>query len=240
MLRDHYDNSDKIKQIMNDADKILDYKISEICFNGPVERLQETRYTQPALFLHSISIYELIKRKQGFDAIAGHSVGEYAALYIAGVISFKDALRLVSLRGELMFATGNDVPGTMFAVINIPDEKVIEICKKYTDDSKQLYFVPANFNCPGQVVVSGNRDYLRENINIFKEEGARLIKELQVSGAFHSPLMTPSKEKLSERINSITFYDAVVPVYLNVTGKPTQDKNEIKKYLIEQLISPVL
>ena len=239
MIKDLSDNFPIIKQLLSAADNILNYKISEICFNGPAETLQETRYTQPALFLHSLSVYELLKDKLNFDAIAGHSVGEYAALCIAGVLSFEDALKLVSTRGELMFATGKQIPGTMFSVINLTDEKVIEICNKLNKPTEEMYFVPANFNCPGQVVVSGNADYLRNNINVFKEAGARLVVELKVSGAFHSPLMLPAYKELAKVIEQTTFNNPTIPVYTNVDAKPNTDAASIKKQLIEQIISPV-
>ncbi|MCL2039215.1 MAG: ACP S-malonyltransferase [Bacteroidetes bacterium] len=240
MFKDIYDTYSEISKLVKNADEIVGYPLSQICFEGPIEKLKETRYTQPALFIHSAAIYEIIKDKIKFDAVAGHSVGEYAALYIAGVLSFEDALNLVSLRGQLMFTLGEDTPGTMFAVINLPDDKIREVCNNLTDESKGLYVVPANFNSPGQVVISGSAEHLRTNINAFKEAGARMIKELQVSGAFHSPLMLPAQNKLEQAINSITFNDANVPVYTNVTAETTTNAEDIRKSLIKQLTSPVL
>ncbi|HPP39212.1 MAG TPA: ACP S-malonyltransferase, partial [Candidatus Kapabacteria bacterium] len=235
-----FDNSNKAKEIIHKADEILDFSLSEICFNGPMDVLKQTRFTQPAIFLHSAVLYELLKDKLEFDAVAGHSVGEYAALYIAGVIEFEDALRLVSLRGQLMYSAGEELPGTMFAVINLDDDKVVEVCNKLNQNDEGAVVVAANFNSPGQVVVSGSRDYLRNNINAFKEAGAKLVKELVVSGAFHSPLMKPAQLELEKAINTIEFKNAKVPVYSNVYAKPLTNADEIKNALIAQLTAPVL
>lgn len=240
MMKDLFDNSNIAKEIIQKADEILDFSLSEICFIGPMDVLKQTRFTQPAIFLHSAVLYELLKDKLSFDAVAGHSVGEYAALYIAGVIDFEDAIRLVSLRGQLMYSAGEELPGTMFAVLNLDDDKVIEVCNKLNKNDNDAVVVAANFNSPGQVVVSGSRDYLRNNINAFKEAGAKLVKELVVSGAFHSPLMKPAQLELEKAINSIEFKNAKVPVYSNVFAKPLSKADEIKNALIAQLTAPVL
>lgn len=240
MMKDLFDNSNKAKEIIHKADEILDFSLSEICFNGPMDVLKQTRFTQPAIFLHSAVLYELLKDKLEFDAVAGHSVGEYAALYIAGVIEFEDALRLVSLRGQLMYSAGEELPGTMFAVINLDDDKVVEVCNKLNQNDEGAVVVAANFNSPGQVVVSGSRDFLRNNINAFKEAGAKLVKELVVSGAFHSPLMKPAQLELEKAINTIEFKNSKVPVYSNVYAKPLTNADEIKNALIAQLTAPVL
>ncbi|HPU22711.1 MAG TPA: ACP S-malonyltransferase [Candidatus Kapabacteria bacterium] len=240
MMKDLFDNSNKAKEIIQKADEILDFSLSEICFNGPMDVLKQTRFTQPAIFLHSAVLYELLKDKLEFDAVAGHSVGEYAALYIAGVIEFEDALRLVSLRGQLMYSAGEELPGTMFAVLNLDDDKVVEVCNKLNQNDEGAVVVAANFNSPGQVVVSGSRDFLRNNINAFKEAGAKLVKELVVSGAFHSPLMKPAQLELEKAINTIEFKNSKVPVYSNVYAKPLTNADEIKNALIAQLTAPVL
>ncbi len=240
MMKDLFDNSNIAKEIIQKADEILDFSLSEICFNGPIDVLKQTRFTQPAIFLHSAVLYELLKDKLVFDSVAGHSVGEYAALYIAGVIEFEDAIRLVSLRGQLMYSAGEELPGTMFAVLNLDDDKVIEVCNKLNQNDNDAVVVAANFNSPGQVVVSGSRDYLRNNINAFKEAGAKLVKELVVSGAFHSPLMKPAQLELEKAINTIEFKNAKVPVYSNVYAKPLTNAGEIKNALIAQLTAPVL
>ncbi|MEJ5245270.1 MAG: ACP S-malonyltransferase [Bacteroidota bacterium] len=240
MMKDLFDNSNIAKEIIQKADEILDFSLSEICFNGPMDVLKQTRFTQPAIFLHSAVLYELLKDKLVFDAVAGHSVGEYAALYIADVIEFEDAIRLVSLRGQLMYSAGEELPGTMFAVLNLDDDKVIEVCSKLNQNDNDAVVVAANFNSPGQVVVSGSRDYLRNNVNAFKEAGAKLVKELVVSGAFHSPLMKPAQLELEKAINTIEFKNAKVPVYSNVYAKPLTNADEIKNALIAQLTAPVL
>jgi [acyl-carrier-protein] S-malonyltransferase len=239
MMKDLSESYEKARQIIDQADKILGYSLSSICFDGPLEKLKETRYTQPALFVHGAVLTELVRDKITFDAVAGHSVGEYAALYAAGVLSFEDALRLVSLRGELMFKAGEYEPGTMLAVIGMADEKVEEICRELTDKGKGNVVVAANFNSPGQVVVSGSAEYLRENASAFKQSGARMVSELVVSGAFHSPLMLPAKEELEKAINAINFIDARVPIYSNVYAQPLRKSQELKEALILQLTSPV-
>ncbi|MFA7325368.1 MAG: ACP S-malonyltransferase [Candidatus Kapaibacterium sp.] len=238
MLKDYYENNIESKTLIDKADELLGYSLSDICFNGPVEKLKETRYTQPAIFLHSAVVSSMTKEKLIIEGVAGHSVGEYAALYSAGVISFEDAVKLVSLRGELMFTAGENEPGTMFAVIGMEDDVLIEICKELNTNGNIV--VPANFNSPGQIVISGSRDYLRENSGIFKERGARMAMELPVSGAFHSPLMKPAQDKLAEAISNIEFRNANIPLYTNVDAKPETSSKELKKKLIEQLTAPVL
>lgn len=238
MLKDYYENNNESRDLIDKADEILGYSLSEICFNGPVDKLKETRYTQPAIFLHSVIVNNLIKNRISIDAVAGHSVGEYAALYSAEVVSFEDAISLVSLRGELMFKTGETEPGTMFAVIGMEDEVLINLCKELNSENNVI--VPANFNSPGQIVISGSRDYLRNNSGIFKERGARMVMELPVSGAFHSPLMKPAQEKLAEAINGIKFKDATIPVFTNVDALSETNSELLKKKLIDQLTAPVL
>jgi len=238
MLKDVCEAYPDAMKTMNRADEILGYSISEIMFNGPIDKLKETRYTQPAIFLHSAICFDLAKDNLDFRATAGHSIGEYSALYASGVLKFEDALNLVALRGKLMFEAGEEVPGTMFAVINLEDDKVIEVCSRLTNNENVV--VAANFNSPGQVVISGSRDFIRENISEFKEAGARIVKELVVSGAFHSPLMEPAKMKLEEEINKIEMSDSNNWFYPNVTANPIKDYKEIKENLIKQLTSPVL
>lgn len=240
MLKDLYDNSAKAKEMIDLADEILDFSLSSICFEGPIDTLKQTRYTQPAIFLHSAVVFELLKDDVQFEATAGHSVGEYAALYAAGVLTFESALRLVALRGALMYSAGEELPGTMFAVLNLDDDKLREVCDRLNDNPDGNVVVPANFNSPGQVVVSGSAQFLRDNIGEFKAAGAKLVKELVVSGAFHSPLMIPAQTELAKAINSIDFSDAKVPVFSNVLAKALTNAEEIKQALISQLTSPVL
>lgn len=239
MAKDLYEQIPSAKEMIDSADEILDFSLSSICFDGPIDTLKQTRYTQPAIFLHSAVLFEQIKQNIDFEAVAGHSVGEYAALYAAGVLDFESALRLVALRGALMYSAGEELPGTMFAVLNLEDEKIEEVCNRLNDNSDGNVVVPANFNSPGQVVVSGSAQFLRDNIGEFKTAGAKLVKELVVSGAFHSPLMKPAQEELAKAINSIEFADAKVPVYSNVLAKPLTKASEIKEALISQLTSPV-
>ncbi len=239
MMKDLFDNSPLAKEMIKSADEILDFSLSDICFDGPIDVLKQTRYTQPAIFLHSAVLFELLKEKTEFSATAGHSVGEYAALYAAGVLSFESAIRLVALRGSLMFSAGEELPGTMFAIINLDDDKVEDVCNKLNDNPDGNVVVAANFNSPGQVVVSGSAQFLRDNIGEFKAAGAKLVKELIVSGAFHSPLMKPAQNELAKAINSIEFSDAKVPVYSNVYAKPLTSAEAIKDALINQLTSPV-
>jgi len=240
MMKDLYDHLPRAKALIDSADEILGYKLSQICFFGPLEELKKTKYTQPALFLHSAVIYEILKEKLKFDCVAGHSVGEFAALYWAGALKFEDALKLVSLRGELMFRAGEYAPGTMFAVIGASDEAVEKVCTELNKKANGAVVVPANYNCPGQLVVSGSADYLRQNIEEFKKAGAKIVKELVVSGAFHSPLMEPAKNELEKAILETEFYNSKVPVYQNVSAKPTTNAQEIRTSLINQLTSPVL
>ncbi len=239
MMSSLYEHFESTKNIIDKADDILGYKLSKICFEGPIEVLKETRYTQPAIFLHSAVLFDLLKDKLQFDAVAGHSVGEYAALYAAGVLSFEDALKLVSKRGELMFGAGEVLPGTMFAVINLDDTKLENLCQELSQAGAPNVIVPANYNSPGQIVISGSAEYLRANASKFKEAGARMVSELVVSGAFHSPLMEPAKQELELTINTIDFSDAKVPVYSNVYAAPLTNAHDIKSALIKQLTSPV-
>ncbi len=239
MLQDIYEQYPEAAEKINKANEILGYKISDIMFAGPIDELKKTKYTQPALFIHSAIVFDLIKDKIQFDGVAGHSVGEYAALYAAGALTFEDALKLVSYRGELMYSAGNDLPGTMFAIIGMDDDKVSEICDKLNNPSEGKIIAAANFNSPGQTVVSGSRDYLREITGEFKTAGAKMVKELVVSGAFHSPLMEPAKVELEKAISETNFSDTKVPIYSNVTAKPLTKSSDIKEALIKQLTFPV-
>ncbi|MGB9702292.1 MAG: ACP S-malonyltransferase [Candidatus Kapaibacteriota bacterium] len=237
---DLYENSNYAKEKFDEANEILGYSLSSICFEGPLEVLKETRYTQPALFTHSAILFDLVKDKIEMHGTAGHSVGEYASLYAAGVLSFEEGLKLVSLRGELMFSSGIEKPGTMYAIIGLDDNIVEEICKQATAESNNEVIVPANYNCPSQLVVSGSKDLLHRTAPKFKDAGAKIVKELVVSGAFHSPLLQDAANKLSNEIHKIDFQNAKVPVYLNTTSFPEQNGQKIKEALIQQLTSPVL
>lgn len=237
MVKGLADEFPHAKARMEQADSILGFSLSTICYEGPAETLKETRYTQPALFVHEAILVDLLQDKLEFSAVAGHSLGEYSALYAAGVLGFEDTLKLVALRGELMFRAGEDKPGTMLAVIGLADEIVNEICEKLNGNGGVI--VAANYNSPGQVVVSGSADYLRQHITTFKEAGARMVTELPVSGAFHSPLLDSAKERLAEAIHSTMFNDSSVDVYCNISGKPEKNADVLRNSLIEQLVSPV-
>ncbi|HRP02511.1 MAG TPA: ACP S-malonyltransferase [Candidatus Kapabacteria bacterium] len=239
MLKDVCSNSSLANEILQKANSALSYNISDIMFDGPIDVLKETRYTQPAIYIHSSILFNLLNNKLNFDACAGHSVGEFAALYAAGVIDLYDGLMLVAKRGELMFSAGIEQPGTMFAVIGLEDSKVEDVCHQLTANGNGNIVVAANFNSPGQVVVSGSAEYLRENASAFKTAGAKMVKELVVSGAFHSPLLNSAKEELALAIHDTKFNDAIKPIYSNVYAKALYKAEEIKEALILQLTSPV-
>lgn len=238
MMRDLATRYPGVDEIIKRADELLGFNLSAICYDGPVEVLKETRYTQPALFVHEAVLIHLLQEKLPFDAVAGHSLGEYSAMHAAGVLTFEEALKLVALRGDLMFRAGEKQPGTMFAVIGLADEKVEELCRSFSKDENSVV-VAANYNSPGQVVISGSAQYLRDNAAAFKTAGARMVTELPVSGAFHSPLMQSAKEELAEAIYKTAFEDAKADVYVNVSGEPLREANALKEALIQQLVSPV-
>ncbi len=240
MLADWVEHRSAIPKKLDEAGELIGINIKKIMFEGPKELLRETRYTQAALYLHSAIVSDYVKELGHFPmAVAGHSVGEYAALYSAGVIDFWSGLELVALRGKLMFDAGETVPGTMFAVIGLDDDKVDNLCNELNDSESGKIIVAANYNCHGQVVISGSRDYLREISPRFKESGARMVKELQVSGAFHSPLMAVAKEKLAKKINSTKFSNTNIPVFTNVGATPETNPEKLKELLIAQLTLPV-
>ncbi len=220
------------------ADEVLGYSISEIMRIGPAETITQTRYTQVALFVHEAAILAATDADRIAEAVAGHSLGEYTALYAAGVLSFHDALVLVKLRGELMFEAGQAVPGTMAAIVGLSDDQVQATCNELNGTADGV-IVTANFNSPGQVVVSGSANLVRSSMAVFKERGARIVKELQVSGAFHSPLLNSAREGLKKAINSMTFNDARIDVYVNVSGTREQRAEVLREALIAQLTAPV-
>lgn len=235
MAKDLFDNSVEAKEMIRTADEAVGANLSYIMFNGPEEQLKQTEFTQPAIFLHSVVLASLIRTLRP-DAAAGHSLGEYSALVAAGAIQFYEAVKLVRQRGLAMQYAGEVMKGTMAAIVGLKPEVVEQLC---VDASSAGIVQCANFNSPGQIVISGSVDGVKKAMELCKANGAKLVKELVVSGAFHSPLMEPAKEKLQDALNSTNFYDARFPVYANVTAKPVSDKNEIKKLLFEQLTSPV-
>lgn len=235
MARDLYDYSVEAKEMMKTADEALGVNLSYIMFNGPEEELKQTEYTQPAIFLHSVILASIIRTVHA-EAAAGHSLGEYSALVAAGAIQFYDAVKLVRARGKSMQKAGVVKPGTMAAIIGLNPDKVTELCN---EASAAGIVQPANFNSPGQIVISGSVTGVRKAMELCKTGGAKLVKELIVSGAFHSPLMESAKEELLNELNNTHIYDSRFPVYANVTAKPVSKKDEIKKLLFEQVTSPV-
>lgn len=235
MASDLFDQSVEAKEIILMANDILGIDLSYIMFNGPIDELKQTEFTQPAIFLHSIVLASIIRTIYPNGA-AGHSLGEYSALVAAGAMQFQEAMQVVRTRGQGMQQAGIDNPGTMAAIIGLEAEKVEEICKKA---SKEGIVQCANFNSPGQVVISGSVNGVHKGMELCKSGGAKMVKELVVSGAFHSPLMSSAKEKLTGALNEAHLYDARFPVYANVTAKPVTSKDEIKKLLINQVLSPV-
>ncbi|MEX0890199.1 MAG: ACP S-malonyltransferase [Balneolaceae bacterium] len=236
MCKSHAEGSGRVKKRMKQADEQLGYSLSEIMFEGPSEKLMQTEYTQPAIFLHSVALFETLDVKP--DRVAGHSLGEFSAIVAAGALSFEDGLRLVSLRGKLMQEAGEKNPGAMAAIIGMDDEVVELICEEATAQSFKPV-VPANFNCPGQVVISGNPKAVETVIELAKGRGCRLAKLLPVSGAFHSPLMEPAYEGLKSELNRVELQPPVCPVYSNYTAEATARVDVIRENLLKQLVNPV-
>ena len=236
MGRDIFETFPAAREMMERANTILGYRITDIMFSGNEEELRQTRYTQPAIFLHSIAAATLIGR--GDTAMsAGHSLGEYSALCFAGSISFDDAVRIVAKRGELMQNAGKENPGTMAAIIGMPDSALEALLE---EAGKEGIVQAANFNSPGQVVLSGEIAAVKKAIELAPSKGARMAKELVVSGAFHSPLMKPVEEELAAALAEIEIKDAEIPVCMNAVAALVTDAAEIRKNLILQLTSSVL
>lgn len=237
MGKDLYDTNSTAKQLFDKANEILGFNITDIMFAGTDDELKQTKVTQPAVFLHSV-ISALCKGGEESPAmVAGHSLGEFSALVYAGALSFEDGLKLVAARANAMQKACEANPGTMAAIIALPDEKVEEICAEVSKDGKVV--VPANYNCPGQLVISGDREAINEACEKLKAAGAKRALPLKVGGAFHSPLMQPAKEELQEAIEATSFNAPKCPVYQNVDAKPHTDPAEIKANLIAQLTSSV-
>ena len=235
---DLYENTDLGKNYYDLANDILDEDIKDISFNGPNEKLKITKFTQPAIFIVSTIISHLLLEKgHNPDGVAGHSLGEYSALAAAGGIDFETGLELVKVRSNSMDNAGKLIPGTMAAVIGMDRARVKELTQKLS--SVQIV-VAANYNTENQIVISGNIETVKDFIDIAKENGARMAIPLNVSGAFHSPLMKPAREELADKLDSIEITDINIPIYSNVNAKPTRKGSDIKKSLINQLENPVL
>lgn len=237
MGKDLYETNALAKKYFDRADEILGFKITEIMFKGTDEQLKETKVTQPAVFLHSVIQALCLGDSFNPAMVAGHSLGEFSALVASGALDFEDGLRLVASRANAMQKACEINSGTMAAIIGLPDEKVEEICASVSSEGDIV--VAANYNCPGQLVISGNVNAVNVACEKLKEAGAKRALPLKVSGAFHSPLMQPAKDELQAAIEKTTFKTPKCPVYQNVDAKPHTDAEEIKLNLIAQLTSPV-
>ena len=233
MAKALYEGNAKGKELLEKANDILGFRITDIMFEGTPDDLKATRVTQPAIFLHSVV---LAKCYEGFrpDMVAGHSLGEFSALAAAEAISFEDALRLVYIRATQMQLCCEKVPGTMAAIVGLPDEKVEEICS-----SCEGIVIPANYNCGGQVVISGEKTAVEQACEKAKAEGAKRALPLAVGGAFHSPLMEPARVELGKAIEETRIVEPICPIYQNVSALAVTDPQTIKKNLLAQLTSPV-
>ena len=234
MGRDLFDASSKAKDMFHKANRILDFKITDLMFDGTEEDLRQTKVTQPAIFLHSVILASIMDDFQP-NMVAGHSLGEFSALVANKVLSFEDGLKLVAKRANAMQKACELQPGTMAAVIGMEDSLVESVC----DSIHDTVVVPANYNSPGQIVISGSIEGVEKATEKLKEAGAKRVLPLKVGGAFHSPLMEPARVELAEAINSTKFNYGICPVYQNVTGQSVTDPEIIKKNLIAQLTSPV-
>jgi [acyl-carrier-protein] S-malonyltransferase len=235
MAKDLYENSPLAKEMLEKANTILGFRITDIMFNGTEEELKQTKVTQPAIFLHSTVLAATLGESFKPDMVAGHSLGEFSALVANKTLTFEDALVLVSKRALAMQKACEAQPSTMAAVLGMDDAKVEEICATVTEG----VVVAANYNCPGQLVISGSVEGINKACELLKAAGAKRALVLPVGGAFHSPLMEPARVELEAAINSTKFSTPVCPVYQNVNAKPVSDPEEIKKNLIAQLTAPV-
>ncbi len=234
MGKDLFDQSSKAKEMFHKANKILGFKITDMMFDGTDEDLRQTKVTQPAIFLHSVILASVL---EDFDPsmVAGHSLGEFSALVANKVLTFEDGLKLVAKRANAMQKACEIQPGTMAAVIGMEDDQVEKICASISDK----VVVPANYNSPGQIVISGSIEGVEKASEMLKEAGAKRVLPLKVGGAFHSPLMEPARVELAEAINETKFNPGICPIYQNVTGQSVTDPEIIKKNLVAQLTSPV-
>lgn len=246
MCKDLYDAHAEARELCQAADRLLGFSLTDVMFNGTADDLKQTKVTQPAVFLHSVVAQRLMTIEKP-DMVAGHSLGEFSALVACGALRFEDALLLVSARAQAMQEACEANPGTMAAVLGLPDEQVVEICQEISSNEAPSLegragggvVIAANFNCPGQVVISGEIDAVETACVALKEAGARRALRLPVGGAFHSPLMAPAAEALAEAIGKTEFRKPFCPIYQNVTAKPSMNPEEIRENLLKQLTSPV-
>ena len=237
MGKDLYENNAEAREMFEKANEILGFRITDLMFEGTPEDLKQTKVTQPAVFLHSVILAKTMGEEFAPDMVAGHSLGEFSALVAAGAMSFEDGLKLVSQRAQAMQKACEVAPSTMAAIIGLPDEKIEEICAEINKEGAVV--VPANYNNPGQLVISGNVEAVQAACEKLKEAGAKRALVLPVGGAFHSPLMQPAKDELQAAIEATEFATPKCAVYQNVDGKPHTDPSEIKQNLIAQLTSSV-
>lgn len=234
MGKELYENHASVRELFERANELLGFGITDVMFSGTDEELRATRVTQPAVFLHSVASF-MVNTVEKPQMVAGHSLGEFSALVACGALAFEDALLLVRARAEAMQKACEQHPGTMAAVLGLADEKVEEVCNGVTDD----VVVAANFNCNGQVVISGTVSGIDRVVPLMKEAGAKRAIKLPVGGAFHSPLMQPAADALGEAIAKTTFHQPVCPIYQNVCALPQTDPEVIRENLLKQLTSPV-
>lgn len=234
MGKDLYESSSLAKELFEKANDVLGFRITDMMFEGTDEELKQTKVTQPAIFLHSVILAKTLGEEFQPDMTAGHSLGEFSALVAAGALSFEDGLKLVHARALAMQKACEANPSTMAAILGLPDEKVEEICASIND-----VVVAANYNCPGQIVISGSNSGIEKACELMKEAGAKRALPLKVGGAFHSPLMEPARLELMEAIEATAIHEPVCPVYQNVSTVGETDPTTIKKNLIAQLTSPV-
>ena len=233
----HYDKSAFAKKLFEQGNEIAGFRLSDTMFSGSEADLRQTNVTQPAIFLHSVIAFKTVDNARP-EMVAGHSLGEFSALVANSALSFEDGMRLVIIRSSAMQKACISNPGTMAAVLALDDAKVEAICKEIESETGEV-LVPANYNCPGQVVISGSLKGIELGCERMKAAGARRAVILSVGGAFHSPLMEPAREELKAAIEKTTFYNPSCPVYQNIAAKAVMDKEEIKKNLIDQLTGPV-
>ena len=242
MCKDLYDAHKEAREMFRQADSLLGFSLTDVMFEGTADDLKQTKVTQPAVFLHSVVAQRLMTIEKP-DMVAGHSLGEFSALVACGALRFEDALLLVSARAQAMQAACEANPGTMAAVLALPDEKVDEICaeisQKLMANSQEPKVVAANFNCPGQIVISGEVEAVDAACVALKEAGARRALRLNVGGAFHSPLMQPAAEDLKAAILKTDFHKPFCPIYQNVTAKASMEPEIIRENLLKQLTAPV-
>lgn len=234
MGKDLYDNNAQAKEMFEKANEVLGFRITDLMFNGTEDDLKQTKVTQPAIFLHSVILAKSLGDEFRPDMVAGHSLGEFSALVAAGALSFEEGLKLVAARAMAMQKACELRPSTMAAIIALPDEKVEEICASIDD-----IVAPANYNCPGQIVISGTEEGIDAACEQLKAAGAKRALKLKVGGAFHSPLMQPAQDELAVAIEAADIKEPVCPVYQNVDGKPHTNPEEIKANLLKQLTAPV-